>query len=763
MYVKVRNAMTGDTSLFTLSKLTVVEDLRDMIKNKMAVEPAQQRLFYQGKQLENGNTMFDYNLKVNDIIQLMIRQPLGESQTPNLPQTPSVEKKENAEQEDIAKKENVIKDAESEFYKLKDIVDILDTEDGDSAGAWFEGIIARITKEEGSNVVAGSDGLTYYVKYEAYDGDDYKIKLEHLRPRARKYFKSRELEPGMEVLVNYNISQPDKRGMWFDAKVEKVRPLVCTVFAGVELTPVPDCSIVFQEETMRKEIPVKVSERTDKEEKDMNTPVARKHPEKCETCHDNEKKKCKDCGCRKCGLKDHADQQVMCDECDGAYHIKCIGLKVLPEEDEWFCPECKNEDDIVKAGEKMKVGKKKAKMPSATCDSKRDWGKGFATAGRTKECKVVNKNHFGPIPGVEVGMNWFFRVQISEEGIHRPPVGGIAGSAKIGCPSLVLSGGYEDDVDNGDEFYYTGAGGRDLSGNKRTAEQSFDQELTRTNAALALNCACKLDDKNGGEAEDWTKGKPIRVVRGYKGAKHSKFAPEIGNRYDGIYKVVKYWPEKGKSGFRVWRYLIRRDDPTPAPWTEKGKKNIEEGGYGEVKYPDGYHEAQAEKEKEKAVKEAEKQSLKVSSDDQKENKGKGKKRKAVEEEGQTELFIKKQKSSPKAKYIIGSDLKEAMDADRLNVKIWQEVKSNDYATKKDMNEFVESQFGCIICQDIVFKPVTTPCLHNVCRPCLDRSFKADVFTCSSCRGELGKDYEKPINDELSEILKLIFPGYEIGR
>ena len=35
--------------------------------------------------------------------------------------------------------------------------------------------------------------------------------------------------------------------------------------------------------------------------------------------------------------------------------------------------------------------------------------------------------------------------------------------------------------DDGDEFTYTGSGGRDLSGNKRTAEQSFDQTLTKTN------------------------------------------------------------------------------------------------------------------------------------------------------------------------------------------------------------------------------------------------------------------------------------------
>lgn len=105
----------------------------------------------------------------------------------------------------------------------------------------------------------------------------------------------------------------------------------------------------------------------------------------------------------------------------------------------------------------------------------------MACVGRTKKCNIVPSNHFGPIPGVEVGTTWLFRIQVSEAGIHRPPVGGIHGRDNQGAFSIVLSGGYEDDVDNGDEFLYTGSGGRDLSGNKRTALQSCDQELTRYN------------------------------------------------------------------------------------------------------------------------------------------------------------------------------------------------------------------------------------------------------------------------------------------
>lgn len=51
-------------------------------------------------------------------------------------------------------------------------------------------------------------------------------------------------------------------------------------------------------------------------------------------------------------------------------------------------------------------------------------------------------NHFGPIPGIEVGMAWRFRIQLSESGVHRPPVSGIHGRDVDGAYSIVLSGNY---------------------------------------------------------------------------------------------------------------------------------------------------------------------------------------------------------------------------------------------------------------------------------------------------------------------------------
>lgn len=107
----------------------------------------------------------------------------------------------------------------------------------------------------------------------------------------------------------------------------------------------------------------------------------------------------------------------------------------------------------------------------------------MACVGRTKECTIVPSNHYGPIPGVPVGSQWKFRVQVShadvikkktkqtwgplfgnkifknitkikmivvlkvsESGVHRPHVAGIHGRSNDGSYSLVLAGGYEDDV-----------------------------------------------------------------------------------------------------------------------------------------------------------------------------------------------------------------------------------------------------------------------------------------------------------------------------
>lgn len=69
------------------------------------------------------------------------------------------------------------------------------------------------------------------------------------------------------------------------------------------------------------------------------------------------------------------------------------------------------------------------------------------------------------------------------------------------------------------------------------------------NQALAKSCIADINDKEGAETRDWEKRSPIRVFRSPKIGKTNKFAPKDRFRYDGIYKVVKYWPKKANNEF----------------------------------------------------------------------------------------------------------------------------------------------------------------------------------------------------------------------
>lgn len=68
------------------------------------------------------------------------------------------------------------------------------------------------------------------------------------------------------------------------------------------------------------------------------------------------------------------------------------------------------------------------------------------------------------MPGVAVGMFWSSRAGASNCAVHCPPVAGMHGSSGRGVHSVVVSGGYAGDEDNGDDLWYTGHGGNRLEG-----------------------------------------------------------------------------------------------------------------------------------------------------------------------------------------------------------------------------------------------------------------------------------------------------------
>ena len=63
--------------------------------------------------------------------------------------------------------------------------------------------------------------------------------------------------------------------------------------------------------------------------------------------------------------------------------------------------------------------------------------------------------NFGEIDGYSEGRIFTDRKELHDAGVHAPLVAGISGSQTEGADSIVMSGGYEDDEDNGDFRHVT--------------------------------------------------------------------------------------------------------------------------------------------------------------------------------------------------------------------------------------------------------------------------------------------------------------------
>ncbi|XP_024536254.1 E3 ubiquitin-protein ligase ORTHRUS 2 [Selaginella moellendorffii] len=264
--------------------------------------------------------------------------------------------------------------------------------------------------------------------------------------------------------------------------------------------------------------------------------------------------------CLKCLQKWFAQGQKKCGKCRVSFH-------------QGFIQQPKINPLLVQAIRMAKIGAtapaskavhvlQNQNRPDKAFKSERAKKAGLANASSGRIFVTVGHYHFGAIPaendpernqGVLVGETWTDRLECRQWGAHRPHIAGIAGQSDKGAQSVVMSGGYEDDEDHGEWFLYTGSGGRDLSGNKRTNDQSFDQVFSKSNKALSVSCL---------------KGYPVRVVRSAKDVR-SAYAPQEGLRYDGLYRIERCWRKIGLKGFRVCRYLFVRCDNEPAPWTSE--------------------------------------------------------------------------------------------------------------------------------------------------------------------------------------------------
>ncbi|KAM7464785.1 hypothetical protein LguiA_032906 [Lonicera macranthoides] len=353
-------------------------------------------------------------------------------------------------------------------------------------------------------------------------------------------------------------------------------------------------------------------------------------------------------------------------------------------------------------------------------------------AGKANACSgkifvTVPPDHFGPIlaendperkQGVLVGETWEDRMECRQWGAHLPHVAGISGQAVYGAQSVALSGGYEDDEDHGEWFLYTGSGGRDLSGNKRTnKDQSFDQKFEKQNEALRVSCR---------------KGYPVRVVRSHK-EKRSSYAPETGVRYDGIYRIETCWRKVGIQGFKVCRYLFVRCDNDPAPWTsdDHGDRPRALPIIEELKNATDVTERRG-----------------TPSWDYDEEKG---------------CWMWKKPSPQSRKQAESSDVEDAKN----------KRKARRQTQPMSVQERLLKEFSCLICRKVMIQPLTTPCAHNFCKSCLEGIFagqnfirqrtcegrrtlraQKNIMKCPSCTNDISDFLQNPqVNRELMTVIE----------
>ncbi len=156
---------------------------------------------------------------------------------------------------------------------------------------------------------------------------------------------------------------------------------------------------------------------------------------------------------------------------------------------------------------------------------------------------------FGHPDGVHEGDVFRGHADLYAADVHRFSGQGISGTEETGVDSIVLSGGYVDDLDKGDEIIYTGRGGRDRHSGNQVADQTMEDS---GNAGLVVSRAL---------------GKPVRVIEGLGVTGSKRRRATKGYQYRGLYRVEDHWMTVGREGFEVcqFRLLKLADGELPVP------------------------------------------------------------------------------------------------------------------------------------------------------------------------------------------------------
>ncbi|KAK6947512.1 SRA-YDG [Dillenia turbinata] len=210
---------------------------------------------------------------------------------------------------------------------------------------------------------------------------------------------------------------------------------------------------------------------------------------------------------------------------------------------EWAIKDRENVQEVLDLFRKMmsekqkKEGKYRARMDMLVARDLRNQGKSL----------ILGREKIGAIPGIEIGDTFFYRVELSIVGLHRPYEHGVnfikdTDNGRLLATSVIASEKH-DDLSDPNTICYTGQGGNIMSRTKKTTAPE-DQKMKGANLALKNCIGCNS---------------VVRVIRSQK-SKLSFTMNSSGTlyTYDGLYTVDSYRVVLSKYGKTVFKFLLKK-------------------------------------------------------------------------------------------------------------------------------------------------------------------------------------------------------------